>query len=83
MQVIAGASLRNPLAATSSSTNFNASVATKKIRILVCAPSNTAVDEVCMCMCVCVCVYVYVCVDVYMCACVRVCLLLLHTCVPA
>ena len=50
--MIAGASLRNPgssaSAAPPASTSFAASLslAAKKIRVLVCGPSNTAVDEV-------------------------------------
>lgn len=46
LQVIAGASLRNPAAATCSSTSHAPPTSAKKIRVLVCAPSNTAVDEV-------------------------------------
>lgn len=48
LKVIAGSSLRNPgaAAAKASSMAHTQAAAGKKIRVLVCGPSNTAVDEV-------------------------------------
>ena len=68
-QVIAGASLRNPASAIPSSSSFAASTNTantamalsKKIRVLVCGPSNTAVDEVGVVWCCVFCCHVFCC----------------------